>query len=228
MLFSCHRLGRILATFAYGFAFVGAFAFMAFALQAFNTGNPDHRNGKYYKSRLGFYSGMLFIAGLAQLMLGSYCIKNLGGGKYTLPVKTAMLIVTYPGIAVFIGLIQILNAIWGVARAFGLHRGQKDIWFQISLLLQMFFVSILQDVTEISYPPGKKLAVAAPTFAAISFGINVMPAFLDHKMRTLPDELPADYYSESSTSGEASETYTKEGHGEGGEQVENAEAVQEV
>jgi len=38
------------------------------------------------------------------------------------------------------------------------------------------------------------MAAAAPTFAAVSLGVNLMPAFLDHKMRTLPRFFSPDDY----------------------------------
>lgn len=47
----------------------------------------------------------------------------------------------------------------------------------------------------IGYLPGGQLAAAAPTFVAMSLGVNLMPVFLDHKMRTLPLQLPSDYYA---------------------------------
>jgi hypothetical protein len=64
---------------SYGFSFFGACAFMQFTLYAFYANKPHDRPGSYYCGRMSFYCLMHFIAGLSQLMLGSYIIKKFGG-----------------------------------------------------------------------------------------------------------------------------------------------------
>ena len=168
---------------------------MVFCLHAYNTGNVGERSGSYFEGRLGFYSGVLAFGGLVQLMLGAFCRLNFGSVLTAGPVQAALLTVTYPTISVIIGFLQVLNGVWGIARSVGYHQGPNDIIFPISLAVQWLVVISAQCVAQIAYLPGGMLAVAAPTFAAISLGINLMPAFLDHKMRTLPRSFSADYYA---------------------------------
>ena len=168
---------------------------MVFCLHAYNTGKVEERSGAYFEGRLGFYSGMLALGGLVQLMLGAYCRVRFGLSVLEEgPVRAAMLTVTYPTIAIAIGFVQVLNGVWGVARSVGYHQASNDYIFQISLAVQWLVVLTVQCVTQIAYLPGGMLAAAAPAFAAVSLGMNLMPAFLDHKMRTLPRRFPADYY----------------------------------
>lgn len=168
---------------------------MAFCLHAYNTGNYETRTSNYFQGRLGLYSSMLIIGGLTQFLLGVYVNSNFGSGTLTEgPVRAAMLIVVYPGAAVFLGLMQVINGIWGVVRSLGIHAGPDDYVYQISILIQWVLVLSLQDVMQVAYLPLGMLAPAAPTLAAITFGINMMPAFLDHKMRNLPEFFPDHYY----------------------------------
>ena len=139
---------------------------------------------------------MLALGGLVQLMLGAFCRVNFGLSILEAgPVRAAMLTVAYPTISIVVGFVQVLNGVWGIARSVGYHRGPNDFIFQISLAVQWLVVLTAQCVAQIGYLPGGMLAAAAPTFAAISLGINLMPAFLDHKMRNLPRSFSADYYT---------------------------------
>ena len=47
---------------------------------------------------------------------------------------------------------------------------------------------------QIAYLPGGTLAAAAPSRACLTMGIHILPAFLDYKMRTTPQDISADYY----------------------------------
>ena len=139
---------------------------------------------------------MLALGGLVQLMLGAYCRVTFGLSVLEAgPVRAALLTVTYPTISIAVGFVQVLNGVWGIARSIGYHQGPNDFIFQISLAVQWLVVLTAQCVAQIGYLPGGMLAAAAPTFAAISLGINLMPAFLDHKMRTLPRNFSSDYYA---------------------------------
>lgn len=192
----------ILGILAYGFGFVGAFSFQVFNLHVFTVGKPEERSGSYFKGRLGFYSGVMVVGGLAQFLLGAYCAtfdsKVLDQG----PVGVAMFMITYPAIAMIIGLIQTVNGCWGVLRMFGVHAGADDNSYQLIALVQWMMVVVLQVVTQIAYLPGGAGAPAAPTIIAMSLGLNIMPAYLDHKMRTTPEVLPENYYSSVDTSEE--------------------------
>lgn len=52
----------------------------------------------------------------------------------------------------------------------------------------------MQIITQVAYAPEGAMASAAPTIACLSMGLCALPAFLDYKMRTLPEVLPAEYY----------------------------------
>ena len=95
--------------------------------------------------------------------------------------------------------------VWGVFRSVGFHQGPNDHSFQIFVAFQWVMVVALQYIVQIGYLPGGQLAAMAPTFVAMTLALNLMPAFLDHKMRSLPLEFHPDYYAvakqcESSTS----------------------------
>jgi hypothetical protein len=65
----------ILGVLCYGICFLGSLAFMAFSIYAYQVGKPGDRGAGYYRGRLAFYSGLLVIVGLAQLMLGAYILR---------------------------------------------------------------------------------------------------------------------------------------------------------
>lgn len=186
----------IVAIATYGLAFVGSISFMVFCLHAYNAGKPEERSGSYFRGRLGFYSCILALGGLVQMMLGAYC--RVAFDRTVLdegPVGAAFLIVSYPAISIFVGLIQVVNGIWGIVRSLGCHNGPNDAYYQILLAVQWVLVLSLQCIVQVGYLPGGELAAAAPSIAAVSLGINLMPAFLDHKMRSLPSQFDADYYT---------------------------------
>jgi hypothetical protein len=187
----------VLGIFSYTFAFIGAIAFMQFALYAFRSGFPQDRNASYFQGRLGFYSLMLAIGGVCQILLGSFATElsisngRIEGGL----IRVAMFVVHFPYVTIVVGIVQFLNGFWGFARSFGLFvGGPQDHTYQYSLAFQWVMVLTMQDLVQISLLPEGMLASAAPTLAALSFGINFMPAFLDYKMRNTPLEIHEYYY----------------------------------
>lgn len=139
------------------------------------------------------YVGILLCAGLVQFLLGVWCqvrfeMDALKDG----PITVAFWIITYPGINIFVGWVQIINGAWGLARTRGLCETKPNS-YQYSLAFQWLCVLCLQDITTIAYW-GAKMAPAAPTFAAFSLPLSLMPAFLDHKRTSLPATFSDDYY----------------------------------
>lgn len=184
----------ILGIMCYGFAFVGPMAFMVWSLNAYTTGKTDSHGGNYFKGRMDCYSGALVLAGCVEFLLGVWCqarfdMNVLEDG----PVTVAFFVVTYPGISIYIGLLQMINGIWGIARARGYLQIKNNI-YQVSLGFQWINVLVLQDIVQLSYSSGGMLAPVAPTLAAWTLGLSLMPAYLDHKMSTLPETFPDDYY----------------------------------
>lgn len=193
-----------MAVLCYGFAFVGSLSFMTFCLHMYNTGEYQQRAAGYFKGRMGFYCGTLTLGGFVQLMLGAYLSANfsattLDEGR----IRAAMLIVNYPLVSVVIGAIQVIHGLWGFARSMGFHNGPEDNLYQMSMAVQWVLVVCLQIVMQISYLPGGMMAAAAAGVTGVTFGLNMMPAFLDLKMRTTPEEFPEHYYLETQSLKEA-------------------------
>ncbi len=57
------------------------------------------------------------------------------------------------------------------------------------------FVHLVGIIIQVSIGVGDSFASAvAPSLFSFTFSIHVFPAYLDLKMRSLPAELPADFY----------------------------------
>jgi hypothetical protein len=169
---------------------------MEFALFAYQNGKQADRGGLYFFGRMSFYTFMLTMAGISQLLLGCYLLRNFGSGPFAGTVDVAFYVVSFPQISIVVGLVQTINGLWGLFRSiFNMaHWGPNDNSYPIAILIQWFLVLTLQILTQISYPPADTLAAAAPTVALISVGLNVMPAYLDYKMRNLSPVMTEDYY----------------------------------
>jgi hypothetical protein len=181
----------ILGIIAYGFCFLGGLAFVSFALFAYQTGKPGERNGGYFRGRLRIYAFMVFIAGLAQLMLGAYTINVFSNGPLVPAIDVAMFTISYPEISVAVGIVYVMNGLWGVYRTF---TRPTDDYYQMSLALQWFLTISLTILTQIAYQPGASYAAAAPSRSCLMIGASLMPALLDYKARHTPEELDGDYY----------------------------------
>jgi hypothetical protein len=188
----------LLAILTYGFGFVGSLSFMAFGLHALNKGKYESHHSGYFKGRLTFYSLVLAVGGAVQLAVGAYAAAEFGFGPLKKgPVSAAFIVVHYPIVTLLVGVIQLLHGLWGIARSFGEHSGPSDNIYQLSMAGQWIVVLVFQIIMQIAYFPsdGKPVQMAA-FIAAMSFGINMMPAFLDYKMRSVPQEIPHGYYIE--------------------------------
>jgi hypothetical protein len=200
----------IVAVIPHGLTFMGSIAFMAFSMYAYQAGKPQDRGAMYYRSRQRFYCGMLLLAGLVQLALGAYLsihFETGKGGRFLYSggednarpyVGVAMFIINIPAMAIFVGGIQCMNAIWGLERSCS-NRVKKsndlsvrDDWiYQASIYAGWFLQIILQVVVQIGL---QGPVPAAAAIVGVTFGLNVMPAFLDYKGRTAPLEKDAAQY----------------------------------
>lgn len=187
----------ILAVMTYGFTFIGSISFLLFAIYAFIVGKPEERNGLYYRGRFAFYGFMLWIAGLSQLILGSYVQSKFGDFDLKLgPVGVAVYVVSIPALNIIVGLIQMFNATWGLSRAMlriG-YFGDNDMSYQVSVFVGWFIQFLFQVVVSPGIVPGGMLADAPAAIACISFGLNVMPAFLDFQARANPDKFEPEFF----------------------------------
>jgi hypothetical protein len=147
----------------YGTGFLGSLAFVQFSLYAFQAGKPDaRRNGSYYKGHLTFYSFCFLVVGLSQLMLGSYVLKNFGSGPLESgPVAVAIYMVHFPEISIFVGVVQVLNALFGMARSFGMHNGADDHIFQVITYSQWLCTITFQIFVEVAHASSGDAVAAA-------------------------------------------------------------------
>jgi hypothetical protein len=215
--FDTHSYSSLFSFDSYATTFVGSSSFMAFALYAYQTNKAAERSATYFRGRLIFYTVLLSVAGLSQLMLGSYVIANFGGGPLAAPVIVVVYVVFFPEITIFVGIIQLLTGIFGVFRRFGkFNNGKDDHRYQMALFFTWICMLTMQIVSQIAYAPAATAAAAAPTVACLSLALCAAPAFLDYKMRTLPEVFPAEYYGMPTTA-----------HGEGDKSEEAVFDVEE-
>lgn len=187
----------IMGIFSFGACFLGSLSFMAFALYAFQAGKPGDRDAAYFRGRLRTYSFLVFVAGVAQLLLGVLVLSEIGSGPLVPPVGVAMFTVTFPEISIFVGVVYIANGVFGFYRAFSKPSADDHI-FQFGIAFQYFCTVVLMIIVQIAYLPGGTLAPAAPSRACLTLGAHVLPAFLDYKARSTPENLPDNYYGLSS------------------------------
>lgn len=185
----------ILGLISYGIGFFGSLAFLEFALYTFDAGKPTHRDAKYYRGRLLFYSFVMLIAGMSQLLLGAYVIFEFGEGPLSPPIGVAMYRVSFPEITMAVGSIQMVVGYYGVGNYLHLFPvGPNDNNFQILALIGWLLQLTLQYIVQISYIEGEENSAVFSSLALYSFGMNIFPPFLDYKMRTTPISFNDDYY----------------------------------
>jgi hypothetical protein len=189
----------IISLMMYAFAFIGSMSFMVWSLHSYTTNDPGIHCGSYFKGRMTFYSAVLAVAGFMQFLLGCYLESRFNTNTAENDViAVSVFVVSFPEISIYVGLLQMINGVWGVARSFDMCM-MKDMdmqVFQYSMGFQWLNVLILQIVVQVSYLTGDLKANLAPILAALSLGLNLMPAYLDHKMNTMPETMPDDYYGE--------------------------------
>ena len=175
----------------------GSYALLATALYAYHASTAESPepvqkyNAGYFRGRLIFYSAVMWIAGFAQLALGAFVIQNFGNGPLPAPVTVAMFMVNFPEICVFVGLVYMLNAMYGIYR--GLNQ-QTDSYFAMTMWFQLLCTIILMVLVQTSYAPGGAMAQATPTLASLTLGVSLTPIFLDSMARSMPEEFTVDYY----------------------------------
>ena len=120
---------------------------------------------------------------------------NFGPGPLDEPITVAMFTITYPEIAIFVGVIYFINGTFGLMRTLGLvETTEHDHVFQICMAVQYFWTLVLMILSQVAYLPGGDQAAAAPSRACLTLGAHILPAYLDFMMRTTPDIIPPNYY----------------------------------
>lgn len=185
----------------------GSYALLVMSLHAFQSNEPFTRNAGYYRARLTFYSAVMAIAGLAQMILGAFVLSKFGSGPISPPIAVAMFMVWWPEIAVFVGLIQICNGLYGMYR--GLNKVQ-DHTFAMTMWFQLLCILLLMICFQTWYAPGATMGQATPTLASLTLGMSLTPIFLDYLGRTLPEEITHEYYYSSAEDVAALTTTSKQ------------------
>ena len=183
-----------LGLMSYAIGFIGSLGFMAFSMHSIQAGKPQDRSGVYFRGRAKLYNGLLFLAGLVQLMLGSFIINTYGNGPLAAPIFAVVFLVFSPEISVTVGLLQMVVATIGIVRSLRKNPVPNSVWFQTLCFFMYFCMMSMQVLAQVAQAPGDAAAFAAPTLACVYLGIALMPAFLDWKMNNLPEDLDAANY----------------------------------
>lgn len=179
-----------LALVAYAIGYIGALGFMSFSMHAIQAGKPQDRSGLYFRGRAKMYNSLLMLAGFTQLVIGIFIINKYGSGPLAEPIFAVVYpVIFFPEICVTVGLIQILTGAIGVARALSKSQDESSVCFQALCFFMYVCMISMQILSQIAFAPGGTAAAAAPTLGCVMFGISFMPAFLDWKMRNVPDNL---------------------------------------
>lgn len=175
----------ILGLSSYGVGFFGSLSFLEFALYTFDVGKPTKRVAKYYRGRLLFYSFVMLIAGMSQILLGAYILFEFGGGRLSPSIGVAIYRVSFPEISVAMGSIQMIVGYYGVGNYLKLFPvGPNDNTFQFLALVGWLLQFIFQYIVQISCSEGKENTGTLSSLALYGFAINVFLPYLDYKMRT--------------------------------------------
>ena len=82
-------------------------------------------------------------------------------------------------------------------RKLGIIVPREDSGLFVCMIWAGWFIQlVVQIIVQPSILPGAAAARAPPTLTAFSFGMNFMPAYLDSKAKSLPENIDADYYGE--------------------------------
>ncbi|KAG7373322.1 hypothetical protein IV203_034046 [Nitzschia inconspicua] len=199
---------------------MGGLSLIAFALHALQSGNPGSRNRAFYQSRLVFYSIFSLVAAGSQLLLGVYAKGNFGSGPLPQPVSIAMYVIVYPEIAITCGSVQAVTALFGFARAAGVSAQPDNHLYQYMTWLSWLMTIAGTVMTQVYLLPGGEGAGLAPTVTVLTFGVYMLTAFLDFKMRNLPFTFPSDYYNNFADCGAEDGGITSDAESESGSDEE--------
>lgn len=187
-----------LALVAYAIGYIGSLGFMAFSMHSIQKGHPEHRSALYFRGRARTYNALLMLAGFTQLAIGSYVLNRFGQGPLPQPVTPGPYgAIFFPEISITVGVLQLFTGAIGFTRS--LHKSSnvpaRNKLFQVLCLFTYVCMISMQDLSQFAYAPGGESAALAPTLACVYFGIAFMPAFLDWKMNTVPENLEGYYDS---------------------------------
>ena len=107
----------------------------------------------------------------------------------------AMYTVYYPEMTIAMGTLQMVIGYFGIARHLDIVPASAgNHHFQAAILLQWTLMLAVQFLTQISLSFEDECPRGLPEMVLLSVGLNVLPAFLDYKMRTTPFNIPPSFY----------------------------------
>jgi hypothetical protein len=178
-------------------ALAGSFLF---AMYDFINGTPKSP-ATSFRGRMFFYSFVVALVGFTQLLLGSYIQKNFADDSGKLehgPICVPLYEVSCPAMNIIMGLLQTMFGAWGVnssLQASVFMDYPFDKIFRIAMFGFWILQLVLQFITQIGVVAGTLYSCTAPTFFCLAVGLNLMPAYLDYKMRSLPEVIDkVEYY----------------------------------
>lgn len=181
------------------FGMLGSISVLLGGLEKFQLGQGHLRDGTYYKSRLTFYSLVLWLGGFAQTVIGVHLYRLHGPGPIVEDGSSyymiAMLVVSYPSLSIVVGVVQMMNGIWGILKRYGVCTArQHGGAFVTSIWMGWLIQLVLQIIVQPAILPGAEAAGFSPELAAFSLGMNFMPAYLDSKSQGLAATIGERYY----------------------------------
>jgi hypothetical protein len=167
------------------------------ALQALQ---PHARTRAYHILRYGYYNILVMVGGMSYLVLGAYLWSRFGVGPYYEAVHVAVYTVHFPLVAVLVGSMQTGMGVYGFLRAIGTcSMGTStdyasDHSFLLVTCITWIVTTCLQFVLEPAYGAGESFQAEGATIGCVYLGFFLMPAYLDHLVRTTPVVVhPQDY-----------------------------------
>jgi hypothetical protein len=143
----------VLSILAYAAAFVGSVAFAQCSIFRFQSGQANDYVASYYRGRSLYYSSVVMLAGVAQLLLGAYILGNFGGGPLEQPIGSGPIVVTFPEISIFVGLLQLIVGGIGALRRFGVTvTSLHTLHFQSLCAFLWICMLSMQILVQLGYP----------------------------------------------------------------------------
>jgi len=132
---------------------IGGLTVVALNLCAFLGEKPLDKHRGYYVVRFAYYSLLVFIGGISQLVLGLYLGSHFGWGPYNDAVHVAVYTVFFPSLTALVGAVQTLYAIFGWCRALDMIpiRSKDDSSFAIATLICWVITMVVQVCTTSFY-----------------------------------------------------------------------------
>ena len=173
---------------------IGGLTVVSLSLCAFLGGQPMEKHRSYWQLRLAYYSLLVAIGGLAQLLLGVYLGLRFGWGPYEEAVHVAVFTVFFPCLSIMVGLVQTLFGFYGWFVALQSQTSEKNWSFFYAALLNWIVTMTIQVMVQPSYGSGNSFDAEGATYGAVYLGYFIMPPWLEYMRRTTPFEInPEDY-----------------------------------